>query len=187
MTEKGIKKVLSVLNIPVSSGETGFVQIPKLDRILTVNNGNQYYNYEQDLINFDITNELVKIKEYTSKACSGILKGAFDSKTVFLVRHYFEFRAPKVGDKFIIINMKNGNKIFESTITSVNYYSLTIADEYTVTDFSGKRIVYVDAGDYKTSYEDPQYPGRYLKLTPKTKYTSDIYIGFDVIEGFKFN
>ena len=173
-----------------------------------INNGNHFYNQFEQMIFFDTTNELVKIKHYfygfvsseffkAEKIAPATIKADYNINNRYSINNtpiMEQFRNPEVGDYVYTILASDRRFVEARTITGISAGVLTLDSDIDTTNkilcyASGKSIDLVggtfftkDAAILSESFAgDDAFI--YLKR-PVTDYAVDTYISTRSIDGF---
>ena len=192
MTVKEVKRVLNGLNINTSSSETGYIQIPNLKYFNLCSDGNQVVAYHNDLINFDFTNELIKIKEKDARLVSGVMNttGAMVAGNSIFMRYTpymnnnFTFRKYAVGDIIFYVdkNTLRRNASLDDKIVSITG-PLNLGKA--IPDLDRYYMCYASDEFYNATLNDADNRTA-LVYTDNTRYTADVYMTFESVAGFSF-
>lgn len=184
MNKTGINRVMDAFGIT----ENTPTRIKELKSINFRSNGNQAIDSRTDELTFDVDNELIKIKEYTLEPINGFfVYPEYDGETTlsFIKPAYIggvRFRPPKVGDTLAAVRRSDNIISSSATIVSVSSTKIEISKKLTKTE--GCYFTYMDSNLLDKASTDIIYPRLKVIYTPITKFTTDIYIGFNAIVGF---
>ena len=100
MNKTGIERVMEAFGINANSP----TRVKELKTINLRSNGNQSLNPRDDVLTFDVDNELIKIKEYKATAINGFfINPTYDGNNTLkfdmtINSEDLKFRKPRVGD-----------------------------------------------------------------------------------------
>jgi hypothetical protein len=197
MTHAGLVRVLTSLGISSPSATDQF-QLKTLDSINLNADGNHVCNSMTDFLMFDLTNDLIKIKEKTYTVESGLFasqwsissegKISFYGDNPIRENSFFKFRYPKNGDIIFFVNRKTGKILTTHYSLSLVNGSFSLSNyTYDETLLSSTYFMgYADAGTFSDTSQALIEPTVLLKYSNKTNYPADIYIDLSNVVGFTF-
>jgi len=198
--------IASLAAIGIDSGE--WTSSQDLMIINLGNNANHYYNFLEQMIYFDVDNEVLKIKHYryapissqflkiekTGSAQFKIDFGITGSASIKMTKLLDQFRNPEVGD-FLYTVLKSDNGFVQAvTITSISNGVITTDSDIDVSDkiicyASGKalgiiggQLIQKDENAIVEAFADND-AFLYIKR-PLTNFITDTYISTTAIDGF---
>jgi hypothetical protein len=203
MNLQTMESVLNTMNVEVLNDWTS---VPLLSFIILPNDGNHHYDQREQLLKFDITNEILKVKYYSSRRVSSSFFSAEpltvntfaikrDGNYSYSVKDfiYGSLRDPRVGDIVYKVNSSNIASSFtkitsisEGVITTenniiLNGETLAYADGSVLT-ITGGEIVSKENNSFIEIFEKDESLLIYRK--PLTDHIADVYIEFASIQGF---
>lgn len=184
MNKIGIERVMEAFGINANSP----TRVKELKTINLRSNGNQSLNPRDDVLTFDVDNELIKIKEYKATAINGFfINPTYDGNNTLkfdmtVNSEDLKFRKPRVGDILASVKLTDNSIISMSPIVSIKSGVITISKK--LTSIEGCYFTYIDSEKLEESSNDILKPKLRVIYTPLTKFKTDIYIGFDAIVGF---
>lgn len=188
MTSKKMEALLEKLGISANTE----VQTPEIRTILLDNN--QGVDYHRDLITFDTTNELIKIKFRYAKAVNGILLGTIidgdnsnilkSDGPIYSVNSKYQFRKPIEGDVVYTFD-KNKKAVKVGNIVGITKKAI-ILDGSMSTDDIKNGLIYCSTTDFATSEQDPGDSKLFLSYTNYSSNKFDVYLDMNRVIGFEF-
>jgi hypothetical protein len=207
MNKITMQKMLLSLNI----SENTWVSNKDIFAINLANNGNFHNDFYSIRLNFNTTNEILRVKNYRFKLVSGefdkveqltsnSLKIVSDITSQFakytkLNERLLRVRNPKIGDIVYTVNSSN-SIVAITTITEITYNSITLANNISI---GTNRVCYADgsllnivSGGLQAKLSSAfieEHPDltTLLYREPLTTNITDEYIDFDKINGFSLN
>jgi hypothetical protein len=199
--------ISSLTAIGISAGS--WTSSPDLMSINLTSDANHYYNFLEQMIYFDTTNEVLKIKHYRFSPISSqflkiektasaefLVSSGLDGKASIRITNVLDqFRNPEAGD-FLYTTLKSDNSFVEAvTITSVSGNGVLTTDSDI--DISNKNVCYASGrtlsiiGGQLIQNEETAIVESfsdndgflYIKR-PITSFTADTYISTQSIDGF---
>ena len=187
MTSAKMTAVLDKLGISANT-ET---QAPLIKTILLDNN--QGIDYHRDLITFDTTNELIKIKFRTAEAVNGCLVGTEidgDNGTIlksegaiYSENNKFPFRRPLIGDTVYGFD-KNNKAVKKGIITAVGKKFIVLDTGLKKEDLTNG-LIYCSESKFATSEQDPLDNKLFLTYKNYSSNKYDVYLDMNKVIGFE--
>lgn len=194
MKKSEIVRILSGLNIP-TSGMVGPVIIPNLKSINLTSDGNQVIDTYGDHISFDFDNELIRIKEYDVEGISGMFnldycnvnKNVINLNLPPILHNIYPFRKYAIGDIVYFVNIKTLKRdiSLDSAITNIDSNGVHL-DKDMPSNYKEYYVCYASSTKFSTAVLTEEDNRLALSYTPRTKFTTDIYLTFESICGFAF-
>jgi len=181
MQSKTVRRILGNITSPTA--------VEKLASINMFSDGNHVYDSESELLSIDYEHELIKIKKYSAKGISAILKNPVISGTTLTFDNYiksgkYPFRNAKVGDIIFFVSKSTSETLNQTAkIVSIEGNKITLNKEVSVSD---AYVCYADGEKYATSVillNDNKLLG---DISYSSNFTADIYISFDGIASISF-
>lgn len=189
MNNSQIRRILSGLKYSTDTR----IQTPEFRALIL--SENQGIDYKREFITFDTENSLIRIKKFTYNVISGRISSNVTingqelraNNSLYLRHNLYPFRAPRIGDKIIII--KSDGKYNDSGLTiettATNYLKLTGELTSKIFDKTTDQICYADPYWFDKSVQDPVTPALFFNYTEVSNHNDDVFLDTNDLIGIE--
>lgn len=187
MTGEQIKRIISGLGYNVSER----LQMPEVRALIL--STNQGMNYKSEFVTFDSDNELIRIKKFKHTVVSGRLSNSVAinkseltvNNSIYLRHSIYPFRAPRIGDRILIINEDGSytDTKLQIIATATNYIKLS--GELKNFNRIKQQLCYIDGESFNSAVQDPEVGALFFVYTPISEHTDDVILDLADLMGIE--